>query len=73
MIVIVSDENQHDPPPDQIPNPAPPGPMIIYRMAKFKSAESTSATLAPQARQARASGKNLNYKTLAPRPSGTTR
>ena len=31
-----------------------------------------NATLAPQARQARASGENLNYVTLAPqaRPSG---
>ena len=31
-----------------------------------------NATLAPQARQARASGENLNYATLAPqaRPSG---
>ena len=31
-----------------------------------------NATLAPQARQARASGENLNYMTLAPqvRPSG---
>ena len=39
-------------------------PMIIYRMAKFKSAESHSATLAPQARQV--SGENVNYMTLAP-------
>ena len=35
----------------------------------------SNATLAPQARQARASGENLNYGTLAPqtrqaRPSG---
>ena len=32
-----------------------------------------NATLAPQAWQAKASGKNLNYVTLAPqaRPSGT--
>ena len=40
-----------------------------YRMAKFKSAELLShpnATLTPQARQARASGENLNYLTLAP-------
>ena len=31
-----------------------------------------NATPAPQARQARASGENLNYETLAPqaRPSG---
>ena len=36
--------------------------MIIYRIAKFKSAES----LALQVRQVRASGENLNYVTLAP-------
>ena len=48
-------------------------PMIIYRIAKIKSAESPyNATLAPQARQERASDENLNYVTLAPqaRPSG---
>ena len=38
--------------------------MIMYRMAKFTSAESPS-TLAPQAKEARASGENLNYVTLA--------
>ena len=35
--------------------------MIIYRMAKIKSAESANATLAPQARQARPSGGISNY------------
>ena len=50
--------------------------MIIYRMTKIKSAELPyNATLAPQTRQAIASGENLNYMTLAPharqaRPSG---
>ena len=39
--------------------------MIIYRMAKIISAESPyNATLAPQARD---SGENLNYMTLAPK------
>ena len=47
----------------------------MYRMSKFKSAESPNATLVPQARQARSSGENLNYVTLAQqawqaRPSG---
>ena len=37
-----------------------------YRMEKNKSTESPyNATLAPQARQAKASGENLNYVTLA--------
>ena len=56
--------------------------MIIYRMAKIKSAEyndltigwqklnplshPNNATLDPQTRQARASGESLNYMTLAP-------
>ena len=35
-------------------------------MAKIKSASHHNATLAPQARQARDSGENLNYVTLAP-------
>ena len=41
-----------------------------YRIAKFKC--NLNATLARQARQARASGGNLNYVTLAPqaRPNG---
>ena len=41
-------------------------------MAKFKSVDSPNATLAPQARRARASAEILNYVTLAPqaRPSG---
>ena len=42
-------------------------------LSNFKAAESgLMATLAPQAKQARASGENLNYMTLAPqaRPSG---
>ena len=45
---------------------------MIYRMAKFKLAESPNAKLAPQARQARVSDENLNYVTLVPqaRPSG---
>ena len=43
-----------------------------YRMAKFNLLSHPNPTLAPQARQARASGENLNYLTLAPqaRPSG---
>ena len=40
--------------------------MIIYRIEKFKSTESPNATLAPQTRQAKASGENFNYMTLAP-------
>ena len=39
--------------------------MIIYRMKK-KSLSPPNATLAPHARQARASGENLKYVTLAP-------
>ena len=43
--------------------------MIIYRMAKINPLSHPNAT---QARQAKASGENLNYVTLAPltRPSG---
>ena len=44
------------------------GAMIIYRMAKnrMNPLSHLNATLAPQARQAMASGENLNYVTLAP-------
>ena len=49
--------------------------MIIYRMANLNLLSHPNATLAPQARQARASSENLNYMTLAPKarqvkPSG---
>ena len=37
--------------------------MIIYRMAKIRSVSYSNATLAPQARQAKASDDNLNYVT----------
>ena len=37
-----------------------------YRMARINLQSHPIATLAPQARQARASGENLNYVTLAP-------
>ena len=44
-------------------------------MEKINLLSQPNATLAPQARQAKASGENLNYVTLAPqarqaRPSG---
>ena len=49
--------------------------MIIYRMANLNPLSCPNTILAPQARQARASGENLNYVTLAPiarqaKPSG---
>ena len=50
--------------------------MIIYiGLKNLNLLSQPNATLAPQARQARASGENLNYVTLAPQarkagPSG---
>ena len=40
--------------------------MIIIGWQNLNLLSPPNATLAPQARQARASGENLNYVTLAP-------
>ena len=42
-------------------------PMIRNRMAKLNLLSHPNSTIAPQARQARASGENLNFVTLAPK------
>ena len=47
-------------------------PMMAIGWQNFNLLSHTNVTLAPQARQASASGENLNYVTLAPqaRPCG---